>query len=80
MVCMDHCDSFEKCKNNPQTLANCPKFTEQTMYILRYLTQQSQLGTTIYPYPGTWQDQPEWYLLAYSIAKNALNTIRNNKK
>lgn len=80
---MDHCESWPKCKNNEQTYKSCPKFTEQTIYVCKYLSQQSQFGSTIYPYPGTWQDQPEWFIMAYGIARNKLNRMQsaaNDKK
>ena len=76
-VCKDHCASYGICSE--QTMTNCPKFTEQTRYICKYLAQQSQFSPTIYPHPGTWQDQPEWYLIAYNIGSTKLNELRSNK-
>lgn len=77
-VCKDHCDSYELC--NKQTFQNCPKFTELTRYIVKYISVQPQMGNTVYPYDGTWQDQPEWYNLAYSIGMNKYAEIRKNKQ
>ena len=50
-VCKDHCQSYGKCSQN--TIIHCPKFTEQTMYIIKYIAAQNQMTNTIYPYPGT---------------------------
>lgn len=40
------------------------------------MTEQSGV---IYPYKGTWQDQPEWVTLAFTIALNKLYQMQNNK-
>lgn len=49
------------------------------MYIIRYLSVQNQMTNTIYPKPGTWEDQEEWYMKAFTIGMNQLNKIRNTK-
>lgn len=49
------------------------------MYIIKYLSQQSQFGPTIYPLPGTWQDQMPWYIQAYSMGMNKLTDMRNKR-
>lgn len=76
-ICADHCDSFTLCSDKHKK--SCPKLTQQTMYIIKYLAQQSEMGNTIYPHSGTWQDQPQYYILAYSIAVNQMNKIRKGK-
>lgn len=76
-VCADHCLSNDLC--TAETKIKCPKFTQQTMYILKWIAQQPQMGSKVYPYSGTWQDQPQWFIKAFNIAMSKKNQIDLNK-
>lgn len=60
------CERQKECKKTDDMNFISPL----SMYIIRYLIEQ-RAGFMHYPLPGTWEDQPEWFMACLDIGRSA---------
>ncbi len=66
MAICPSCEHREECEKTDDMNFISPL----SMYIIRYLTE-IRTGFNYYPYPGTWEDQPEWFMACLDIGRAA---------
>lgn len=71
MICAEQCESNNICKHKSEA----PKLTPLTTYICRYIAQINDYTKLQYPYPGNWEQQPQWVLNAFNIALKKRNSV-----
>jgi hypothetical protein len=66
-----YCERYEDCdrKNKPRILAVCWK-------ILKYLHEEKR-GRLDYPFAGSWEHQPEWFIEMLNAARNQDIEVHN---